>query len=146
MASRAMLSLRGDEDEFEAHYMVQLSARLSTTTDDLAVEVLELWRSGALVEGAGLPRTGKDVLLCRAGGEIFGTIVARDGNCCTVEFEEEMDEADLLLWARPSGRDGSSEAAPRFRRPDLTSPPRKVNVWKLSEIRGYSCGGPAFDD
>lgn len=146
MASRAMLSLFGGGDEFGARYMVQLTARLSTTTDDLAVEVREIWQTGALIEGAGLPCAGKDVLLCRAGGEIFGTIVSREGDCCTVEFEEEMDEGDLLLWARPTGAEGAAEAAPRFRRPDLNSPPRKVNVWKLSEIHGYSGGGPAFGD
>lgn len=143
MASRAMLSLLGNDDGYEARFQVQLTARLSTTTDDLPVEVRELWSSGALVEGTNLPRVGKDVLLCRAEREVFGVVVSRDCDLCTVEFEEEMDEADLLLWTRPMD---ASEAAPRFKRPDLTSPPLKVKVWKLSEISGYSFDGPAFDD
>jgi hypothetical protein len=141
-----MLSLMGDDEGLQPRYEVLLAAKLETTADDLDVTVRELWQSGAIVSAAILPRIGKDVLITRAGREILGSVVSRDGDRCEIEFDEELDEVDVLLWIMPIPEDSAPATPPRFRRPGLRNSRPKRDEWKLIQPSGYSVAKPAFDD
>ena len=142
MASRAILSLAYEEAALRPRYSGSLAAKLSTTADDLDVRVREIWGEGATVEGAVLPRPGKDVLLVRAGREAFGAVVARDGGRCTIEFDEEMDEAELLMWLAPIAEDGKASEPPRFRRPGLRTRRPSAEEWET--IRSLGLAEPSY--
>jgi hypothetical protein len=141
-----MLSLMGDDGGLQPRYEVLLAAKLATTADELDVTVHELWPSGAIVRAAILPRIGKDVLITRAGREILGSVVSRDADRCEIEFDEQLDEMDVLLWIMPIPEDSAPAIPPRFRRPALRNSRPNREEWKLIQPSGYSVAKPAFDD
>lgn len=53
-----------------------------------------------MIEGAGLPATGRLVALKRPGLDLIGTIVWNDGDLCGVEFDEPLDLDDVIKLAR----------------------------------------------
>jgi hypothetical protein len=146
MASRAFLSLVGEEEGFSPHYHVLLSAKLSTTAADLSVTIRELWTEGAVLEADNLPRAGKDVLLSRGGKEAFGAVTMSRSGRCVVEFEESLDEGDLLLWLHAPGGTAQPMLQPRFDRAGLGKPDFDDKQWNLIRPRDYLARKGAFGD
>jgi hypothetical protein len=126
-----MLSFVSQDGDAQPRYRVSLAAKLSTTADDICIKVLEMWTGGAVIEGRQLPRTGKDVLLGRGGLELFGSVGSSHDGGCEIEFEDEIDEAELLLWLRPLPEDDKPLAPPQFRRPGLRSTRPGARDWEL---------------
>ena len=99
MASRAFLSLLADEQDSSLRYSLYLTATLTTTTDRLPVTVCEIGCNGVRVEGSGLPRIGRDVIVSCGPREIFGRIVSADALAREIEFEDAIDEGlPSKLW------------------------------------------------
>jgi hypothetical protein len=143
MASRALLSLVCDEQGYSTHYHVLLAAKLSTTASDLPVTIHELWLDGAVLEGDKLPRAGKDVLLSRGNNEAFGSVTMSHSGRCVVEFEESIDEGQLLMWLHAPGEKIRPLLHPRFDRP---GPASDADEWNLMPSRDYLLRKGVFGD
>ena len=116
MASRAMLEFAIEEGASEPRYSVWLAATIATTTGEVPVRICEIWLGGAIVEGQKLPGVGKDVFLGRNGMQAFGAIVSAGQDRCEVEFEDRIDEGQLLLWLYSPGEKVQPVFQPRFER------------------------------
>jgi hypothetical protein len=73
------------------------------------VRLLDVSRSGARLEGFGLPAVGKDVLVKCGGIEMFGTIAWAAGSRCGVQFDEPIGGRDLVALRALAARSADSE-------------------------------------
>jgi len=76
---------------------VLMVAKLATPARDIDVRIRDISTGGARVEGADLPRPGSDVVLKRGGFEGFARIVWSHGNVAGIQFDEPIEEAELML-------------------------------------------------
>jgi hypothetical protein len=107
MTNQAMLSLVGDEaDAFHgarARLRLLLAAKLVTTTGEIAVKLRELSPTAAVVTGDRFPSVGTDIILKRGHLEALATIVWTDGTRARLEFEDPLNESDLLAQMSHTG-------------------------------------------
>lgn len=142
MASRAFLSLLADEQDSSLRYSLYLTATLTTTTDRLPVTVCEIGSNGLRVEGSGLPRIGRDVIVSCGTREIFGCIVSADALAREIEFEDAIDEGEILLWLHLSAEQARATTE-AFKRPPVArsvltpDQQRTVEAWKSGESLPY---------
>ena len=142
MASRAFLSLLADEQDSSLRYSLYLTATLTTTTDKLPVTVCEIGSNGVRVEGSGLPRIGRDVIVSCGPREIFGSIVSADALAREIEFEDAIDEGEILLWLQMSAEQ-ARVATEAFKRPavsrNILTPDqqRTAEFWKSGASLPY---------
>ena len=146
MASLAFLSLVCDDQGINPHYYVLLAATLSTTASDLPVTIRELWLGGAVLEGERLPRAGKDVLISRGSHEAFGAVTISHSGRCVVEFEDSIDEGELMLWLHAPGEKVLPMLQPRFDRAESRNFESDADGWNLIPSRGYHVRKGAFGD
>ncbi len=139
MASRAMLSLVGEEQAAERRrsprFRVMLSAKLVTTTDEHSVDLRNVSATGALAKGIRLPAPGQDVVLRRGAVEAFARVVWSDGTRCGLEFEEQMPGGDLLTRLKTE----PERAAPppvAMGRPSLR--PERLTEEELALVREWA--------
>ncbi len=139
MASRAMLSLVGEEQAAELRasprFRVMLSAKLVTTTDEHAVKLRDLSAAGALAEGDRLPAAGKDVVVRRGAAEAFARVVWSDGSRCGLEFDEDMPGGDLLTRLKTEP-ERSAPPPVAVRRPSLR--PERLTQEELALVRAWA--------
>lgn len=137
MASRAMLSLVGEEQDQRrsSRFRVIISAKLVTTTDEHSVTLRDLSATGALAEGSRLPPTGKDVILTRGSLEAFARIVWNDGVRCGLEFDEPIPDRELLTHLNWQPERPTPATQP-LRRPSLRS--ERLTAEELEIIREWA--------
>jgi hypothetical protein len=118
MTNQAMLSLVGDDTDAlhggAARLRLLLAAKLVTTTGELPVNLRELSPTSAVVTGDRLPSTGTDVLLRRSRLEALATVVSVENGRAYLEFDEPLNEADLLAQMRHTGMPQQLSLPPSF--------------------------------
>jgi hypothetical protein len=86
--------LRGRRVERRAHIVLPGSAE--ALSGMMRISLLDVSRSGARLEGAGLPAVGKDVVLKCGAIDRLGTIVWAVGERCGVLFDEPISTRELV--------------------------------------------------
>ena len=84
---------RGRRSEPRAY--VVLPATAEALSGHRQVRLVDVSRAGAKLEGALLPKVGKDIVLRCAGLDTFGTVVWEDAGCCGLVFDEPISLRDL---------------------------------------------------
>lgn len=79
--------------------LMLLAARLVTIGGDLNVRVRDVSPGGARLEGANLPRIGKDAVLRRGRFEAFGTIVWAGSSQAGIAFDQPLEPEDMMRLA-----------------------------------------------
>jgi hypothetical protein len=128
MGSHQILNMMedGDPRRGSRRRRVLLSARLSTTTGEQAVQIRDISATGARIEGGSLPRVDSPVVLKRGTFMGFGRLVWADGGAGGILFDEPLDEDELLdsLKGLPSGPPAQEEP---YRRPGLNRGDARVS-------------------
>ena len=75
---------------------VVLRGRVESLNGHFPVSVKNLSCTGAMVEGASVPLSGRDVILRAGTLDCFATVVWSEGNRCGLRFDEPIDMADVL--------------------------------------------------
>lgn len=99
--------LRGRRAEPRA-YLV-LPASTEALSGNRHVALLDVSRTGARLEGSGLPDVGKDVVLKCGGIEAFGSVAWAASGRCGVHFEEPIGGRDLVALRALAAEAGESE-------------------------------------
>jgi hypothetical protein len=133
MGSHHILNIMedGDPRRSSRRRRVLLSARLETPAAEYPVHIRDISATGARVEGADLPRAHSVVVLKRGAFTGFGRMVWADGGSGGLEFDEPLDEDELLESLK-----GVPAAAPTeqpYRRPGLD----RGRHPRLSDGRGW---------
>ncbi|WP_166040060.1 PilZ domain-containing protein [Sphingosinicella sp. YJ22] len=136
MASHSILKLIGEGGESRRRSIrnrVLMVATLHTSSREIAVRLRDVSATGARIEGAELPRPGADVILKRGAFEGFARVVWTSGNVAGIEFDEPIEETELML--RLNGLPPASAPDPdQFRRPGFG---HKQQHPSLSNGRGW---------
>lgn len=136
MASHAMLALVGDTGREclrrNARHRVLLSATLLTTTDEFRVRLRDLSATGAKVEGARLPPPGTDVVLKRGALELFGSVAWREEDHSGIQFEDPVEEAELLRAVGCAAPASPAPSLEPYRRPGFRTPPPSPEELELA--------------
>ena len=139
MASHSILKLIGEDGASRRRSIrnrVLMVAKLATSARELDVRIRDVSVSGARIEGADLPREGSDVILKRGAFEGFARVVWSSGNVAGIQFDEALDEAEMMAQLRGL----PSVAAPdpdQFRRPGFS---HRDSHPALSNGRGWVSG------
>lgn len=119
MASHSILKLIGEDGASRRGAIrsrVLMVAKLATSAREVDVRIRDVSATGARVEGADLPRPGSDVILKRGQFEGFGRIVWSVGKAAGIQFDEALDESEMMNQLR--GLPASNAPDPdQFRRP-----------------------------
>jgi hypothetical protein len=112
MASRAALELfHADEGtRREPRYSLLLCVKLLTARGMVPARLRDLSLSGALIEGADLPRPGSSLFLIRGMLEISGRVAWRSGDRAGLEFHTPLSEDQLLAEVNPSAAPAQVQA------------------------------------
>jgi hypothetical protein len=86
--------LRGRRAEPRAYLVLPASTEALSGTRHVAL--LDVSRTGARLEGPGLPDVGKDIVLKCGGTEAFGSVAWAASGRCGVHFEEPIGGRDLV--------------------------------------------------
>ena len=102
MVAAVALAAANDEDanacRREARRLrVLLKATVTTASAETPVVVRDISSTGALVASPIQPRVGSYVLFRREGVAVRAKVVRRDGKLLGLQFQEQIDEAQLLI-------------------------------------------------
>ena len=86
--------LRGRRDEPRARLL--LAASVEALSGHHHVNLLDVSRTGARLEGGELPAVGKDVVLQCGEIDTFGTVVWHSGEQCGLHFDEPISGPELI--------------------------------------------------
>jgi hypothetical protein len=86
--------LRGRRGEPRAYLL--LPASVEALNGCASVELLDVSRAGARLEGADLPAPGKDIVLRCGAIDSLGTVAWNIGGRCGVHFDEPISVQDLI--------------------------------------------------
>ena len=86
--------LRGRRSEPRAYIL--LPASFEALSGSASVDLLDVSRTGARLEGADLPATGKDIILRCGAIDTLGTVAWNIGGRCGVHFDEPISGQDLI--------------------------------------------------
>jgi len=86
--------LRGRRDEPRAYLL--LPASVEALSGRNSVNLLDVSRTGARIEGAALPEAGKDVVLRCGEIDTLGTVAWNRGGQCGVHFDEPISRTNLI--------------------------------------------------
>lgn len=86
--------LRGRRSEPRAYLL--LPAATEALSGHSHVTLLDVSRTGARVEGRGLPEVGRDIVLKCGGVEAFGSVAWSASGRCGLHFEEPIGGRDLV--------------------------------------------------
>jgi hypothetical protein len=86
--------LRGRRTEPRA--IITLPASAEAISGNRNVKLLEVSRSGARLEGDGIPAAGKDVLIRCGRIEAFGAVAWAKAGRCGIHFDEALSLKDLF--------------------------------------------------
>ena len=119
MGSHEILTMMDDGDPRRGsrRRRVLLSAKLSTTTGEFAVNIRDISATGARVEGGDLPRVDSAVVLKRGTFMGFGRLVWVAGGAGGIVFDEPLEEEELLDSLK--GVPAPAPAQEPYRRPGL---------------------------
>ena len=124
---------------------VLLSAKISTTTEEIDVKVRDLSLGGAMVQGRGLPKVGTDIILSRGSFEIFARIVWCKGEVCGIEFDDPLSNLEELLHACMVQEHAAAPVpTPKYR--PLASVPLKTEDMEIARAWAFPAGRQAFLD
>jgi hypothetical protein len=139
MGSHHILNIMedGDPRRSSRRRRVFLSARLATPAGEYPVQIRDISATGARVEGADLPRANSNVVLKRGAFTGFGRLVWVDGGVGGLEFDEPLEEDELLESLK--GIPAAAPAQQPYRRPGLNRGGHK----RLSDGRGWVDAPPA---
>ena len=124
---------------------VLLSAKLSTTTEEIDVKVRDLSLGGAMLQGRALPKVGTDIILSRGSFEIFARIVWGKGGVCGIQFDGPLSNLDELLHACIT-QEQPIAPAPMPRHRPLASVPLKPEEMEIARAWVFPTGRQAFLD
>lgn len=99
--------LRGRRSEPRA-YLV-LPAATVALSGNRHVALLDVSRTGARLKGAGLPETGKEIVLKCGGIEAFGTVAWAAADRRGIHFDEPIGGRDLVALRALAAAAGESE-------------------------------------
>lgn len=77
-------------------HQVVVNAHFETPTNKGRVAVRNMSCAGAMLEGEGLPASGRDIILEVESLELFGTVVWSDGERCGVHFDRPLQPVQVL--------------------------------------------------
>ena len=86
--------LRGRRDQPRAHLL--LAASVEALSGRNSVNLLDVSRTGARLEGVELPAVGKDIVLRCGEIDTFGTVVWSSGGQCGLQFDEPISGSELI--------------------------------------------------
>ena len=89
-----------------------LPASAEALSGHLQVTLLDVSRTGARLEGFGLPDVGKDMILRCGGIDTFGTIAWAESGRCGIQFDEAISGGDLVTLRALAEAGESSELTP----------------------------------
>lgn len=115
----------GDPRRGSRRRRVFLSAKLSTTSGEHAVQIRDISATGARIEGGSLPRTGSAVVLKRGTFMGFGRLVWAEGGAGGIVFDEPLEEEELLDSLK--GLPSAPPAQEPYRRPGLNRGDARVS-------------------
>jgi hypothetical protein len=133
MGSHHILNIMedGDPRRSSRRRRVFLSARLETPAAEYPVHIRDISATGARIEGADLPGTRAIVALKRGAFTGYGRLVWTDGGVGGLEFDEPLDEDELLESLK--GIPAAAPAPQPYRRPGLN----RGGHAPLSDGRGW---------
>ena len=136
MASHSILKLIGEDGASRRQSIrsrVLMVAKLATPARDIDVRIRDISSGGARIEGVDLPRPGSDVILERGGFQGFARVIWSHGNAAGIQFDEPLDEAELMLKLKGL-RPTTAPDPDQFRRPGFG---HKESHPALSNGRGW---------
>jgi hypothetical protein len=86
--------LRGRRSEPRAYVVLPASA--DALNGHRQVRLRDVSRTGAQLEGSGLPQVGKELILKCAGLDTLGTVAWAEADRCGVTFDEPISVRDLV--------------------------------------------------
>ena len=98
MARKEDPELRGRRSEPRAYIVLPASAE--ALSGHRQVRLVDVSRTGAQLEGSGLPDVGKDIVFKCAGLDTFATITWADSDRRGVQFDEPISVRDLIELRR----------------------------------------------
>jgi hypothetical protein len=127
-------------------FRVLLSARLITTTDEIAVKLRDLSCEGAMIEGMQLPGAGTDVILKRGGLELFATVAWSAGRRAGLTFESAVSEVELLRQIHQPTGDAAVVSDAEKRRPGFRQGTMSEQERELASDWSNPAGRLAYRD
>lgn len=115
---------------------VLLAAKLRTESGEVEARLRDISRRGALVECASPPAAGSMVEFVRGDVVVPARVAWSSPGRLGLEFQETIDEAELLIRLK---RSTSEPAQPRFRRPRLDEQPSEEEL-KMHRAWGVTMG------
>ena len=82
---------------------VSMAVAMMTTTESLAVDLLDLSKTGAKLRGRNLPGPGQEVLVLLGRLEAFGFVIWRDDGQCGVHFDVALTDLAVATVERERG-------------------------------------------
>ena len=70
---------------------------MMTTTDSMSVDLLDLSKTGAKLQGQNLPAPGQEVIVLVGRLEAFGSVVWRDQTQCGVHFDVALSDNAVAI-------------------------------------------------
>lgn len=133
MGSHHILNIMegGDPRRSSRRRRVFLSARLATPAAEFPVHIRDISATGARIEGADLPRAESTIVLKRGAFTGFGRLVWVEGGVGGIEFDEPLEEDELLESLK--GIPAAATAQQPYRRPGLN----RAGHPRLSDGRGW---------
>jgi PilZ domain len=94
---------------------IVLPASVETVHGRIRIALLNLSRTGAMVEAPGLPGVGNDVILKCGDIDALGIVVWSGNGRCGIEFDEQIDEHEVIRLRRAGDETARTGVTPEQR-------------------------------
>ena len=99
-----------------ARARIALPASVETLNGIRTARLHNLSRTGAMVDGVGLPGVGSDIILRCGTIDALGVIVWAGNGRCGIEFDEPLDETEVARQRRIGEEAARSGVTPELRK------------------------------